>query len=61
MFNLIGSHPPFAEILALPNAKLHWYGKEPKPRRKIGHVTLTADSDEERDRLAAMWEERFKK
>ena len=59
MFNLIGSHPPIAEILSMPNAKLHWYGKEPKPRRKIGHVTLTADSDDERDRLAEIWEQRF--
>ena len=61
MFNLIGTHPPFAEMLSLPNAKLHWYGKEPKARRKIGHVTLVAETDEERDRLEAEWNRRFVK
>lgn len=40
MVNWIGTHPPFADVLANPMAKLHWYGKEPRPRRKIGHVTI---------------------
>ena len=52
MFNLIGHRPDFAAILERPGAHLHWYGKEPKPRRKVGHVTLTAESAEARDRLA---------
>ncbi|MCU0703866.1 MAG: 5-(carboxyamino)imidazole ribonucleotide synthase [Fimbriiglobus sp.] len=51
LFNLIGYQPDFAEVLAIPNAHLHWYGKEPKPRRKVGHVTLTAGDPEERTRL----------
>jgi 5-(carboxyamino)imidazole ribonucleotide synthase len=59
MFNLIGTHPTFAEILSLPAAKLHWYGKAPRPRRKIGHVTLRADSADGRDELAREWERRF--
>ncbi len=42
MFNWIGDHPPLAEVLRLPHAKVHWYGKEPRARRKIGHVTLSA-------------------
>lgn len=52
LFNLIGSRPDFAEVLTIPNAHLHWYGKEPKPRRKVGHVTLTAADADERTRLA---------
>ena len=56
MFNLIGTHPPFADILALPAAKLHWYGKAPRPRRKIGHVTLRADTPAGRDELVREWE-----
>lgn len=52
LFNLIGSQPDFAEVLNIPNAHLHWYGKEPKPRRKVGHVTLTASDADERTRLA---------
>jgi 5-(carboxyamino)imidazole ribonucleotide synthase len=59
MMNLIGTHPPFAEVLSVPAAKLHWYGKEPRPRRKIGHVNLRADTPAERDALVREWERRF--
>lgn len=45
MFNLIGTHPPISSILNVPEAKLHWYGKTPRPRRKIGHVTFNTDTD----------------
>jgi 5-(carboxyamino)imidazole ribonucleotide synthase len=35
--------PPWAQVLALPGAHLHLYGKaEPRPGRKMGHLTLTA-------------------
>jgi len=40
MINLIGEKPDFATILAVPNAHLHWYGKEPKAKRKVGHITV---------------------
>ena len=40
MFNLIGAVPPAADVLAVPGAHLHLYGKEPRPGRKLGHVTL---------------------
>jgi len=35
-------------------AMVHWYGKAGgvKPKRKMGHITLTADSTEELDALA---------
>jgi 5-(carboxyamino)imidazole ribonucleotide synthase len=56
MFNLIGQHPPFEQMLSFPQTHLHWYGKDPRPRRKIGHVTILADSEMERDRLANVWE-----
>jgi 5-(carboxyamino)imidazole ribonucleotide synthase len=59
MFNLIGTHPPFAEILSLPGAKLHCYGKSQRPRRKIGHVTLRAEAAGGRDELVNEWEYRF--
>ncbi len=44
MVNLIGQRPDFRELLALPGAHLHWYGKQVRPGRKVGHVTLQADS-----------------
>lgn len=55
MLNLLGDlwfaasetprEPPWREVLALPGAQLHLYGKaEPRPGRKMGHLTLTAGS-----------------
>ncbi len=45
MVNLIGTVPPVEELLALPGARVHLYGKEPRTGRKVGHVTLV-DPDE---------------
>ena len=37
--------PPWAELLALPGVHLHLYGKaNARPGRKMGHLTVTADS-----------------
>ena len=37
--------PPWDAVLALPGAHLHLYGKhQARPGRKMGHLTLTADS-----------------
>jgi 5-(carboxyamino)imidazole ribonucleotide synthase len=46
MLNLIGDVPESAEVLAVPDAHLHLYGKFPRPGRKLGHVTLRAGSPE---------------
>jgi hypothetical protein len=46
MINLIGELPESAEVLAVPDAHLHLYGKSPRPGRKLGHVTLRAASPE---------------
>ena len=52
MMNLIGDEPPLAEILAVPGARVHRYGKAPRPGRKLGHVTvLGASPVEVRQRL----------
>jgi 5-(carboxyamino)imidazole ribonucleotide synthase len=54
MLNLLGdlwwregraepAEPPWHEVLALPGAHLHLYGKTaPRPGRKMGHLTFTA-------------------
>ena len=53
MLNLLGdlwfaagptaAEPPWAQVLALPGAHLHLYGKtDARPGRKMGHLTLTA-------------------
>ena len=46
MFNLISEMPEKTELLKIPNARLHDYGKEPRPGRKLGHVTLLAEDVE---------------
>jgi len=57
MLNLLGdlwfvrsekaATPPWAEILALPGAHLHLYGKSDAKRgRKMGHLTITGASVE---------------
>jgi len=47
MLNLIGELPEPAGLLAIPDAHLHVYGKALRPGRKVGHVTLRADSLEQ--------------
>lgn len=44
MLNIIGTTPTPAAVLATPNAHLHLYGKAPRPGRKLGHITVRADS-----------------
>lgn len=46
MFNWIGEMPDRNRAMMLPGLHWHDYGKAPKPGRKIGHATLTADSRE---------------
>lgn len=55
MYNLLGSIPDSSELLAVPDAHLHLYDKEPRPLRKLGHVTVTSpDSEGAREGLEAL-------
>lgn len=45
MFNFIGEAPDTAKLAAIAGLHVHHYGKTPKPQRKVGHATLTAQSD----------------
>ena len=47
MVNLIGTMPPVGDLLAVPGARLHVYGKDARPGRKLGHVTVTANDQDE--------------
>lgn len=51
MFNLIGEVPNPAKVLKHPLAKLHLYGKHPKPRRKLGHITYCFDTPSAREQF----------
>jgi 5-(carboxyamino)imidazole ribonucleotide synthase len=35
------------QAAALPNTNVHFYGKTPRPERKIGHITTLAETSEE--------------
>lgn len=48
MVNLLGTMPAAHDVLAVPGAHLHDYGKSPRPARKLGHATLV---DADRSRL----------
>jgi 5-(carboxyamino)imidazole ribonucleotide synthase len=55
MVNCIGVMPSRDAVLAVPGAHLHDYGKQPRPGRKLGHVTVVAaDDDELASRLDAV-------
>jgi 5-(carboxyamino)imidazole ribonucleotide synthase len=53
MVNLLGDlwmdgEPDWAAALAIPDVKLHLYGKdEPRPGRKMGHITALAETADE--------------
>ncbi len=47
MVNLIGELPELADVLRIEGAHAHYYGKDIKPNRKVGHVTLVASDEAE--------------
>jgi 5-(carboxyamino)imidazole ribonucleotide synthase len=61
MINLIGTIPDAARDLRYENCWLHDYGKDPRPGRKLGHVTVLAESaalrDERMTAIAGSFEE----
>ena len=46
MVNFIGTLPETAQVLAIPSAHLHAYGKQPRPGRKLGHATVQAQDEQ---------------
>lgn len=59
MYNFLGAVPPAAEVLRHPDAHLHDYGKDPRPGRKVGHVTLRAASAEALAEKLPEWDRAF--
>jgi 5-(carboxyamino)imidazole ribonucleotide synthase len=55
MINCVATMPDRDSILAVPGAHLHDYGKEARPGRKLGHVTVIApDEATLEERLASV-------
>jgi 5-(carboxyamino)imidazole ribonucleotide synthase len=51
LVNLIGTIPKQLDVLEIPHAHLHLYGKEARPGRKLGHVTLIEASSASEEEL----------
>ena len=46
MYNVIGEIPDITMLLKVPDAQVHFYGKAPRPGRKLGHVTLWGSTEQ---------------
>ncbi len=51
MINLIGRSINPAVLEGIDGVFFHWYGKEVKPGRKVGHITIVAPTPEQREDL----------
>lgn len=49
MINFLGHLPSAADVLRVPGAHLHAYGKAPRPDRKVGHATVRLHETEALD------------
>lgn len=55
MVNIIGVGSFSRDMLAIPGCHLHWYGKEARAKRKLGHFNINAQSYEQLgDRLESL-------
>lgn len=61
MLNLIGDIPENRQALESPPAHLHDYGKDPRPGRKLGHVTVVTDDEANREVTMQMLAKYLKK
>ena len=44
MVNIIGCTAFSRDLIGIPDAHLHWYGKEVRHKRKMGHINVVAKS-----------------
>ena len=51
MLNLIGEMPAAHDLPDHDGIYLHDYGKSPRPGRKLGHITVVAESAAKRDKM----------
>ncbi|HVF40502.1 MAG TPA: 5-(carboxyamino)imidazole ribonucleotide synthase [Gemmatimonadaceae bacterium] len=53
MVNVIGREPDLERLRDMEDVHIHMYGKSPAPKRKLGHITITADDlDGVKNRIA---------
>lgn len=46
MVNILGEDQVPESVLTMPECHVHWYGKEKRAGRKMGHINVCASSDE---------------
>jgi len=51
MVNILGAYPDRTALDMIPGVHVHFYGKSPKPKRKIGHVTICQGHVAEREKM----------
>lgn len=57
MLNIIGKLPDSTTLLQMEGVHLHLYDKEERPSRKIGHITVCGETEEEvKEKLARIAE-----
>jgi 5-(carboxyamino)imidazole ribonucleotide synthase len=44
MINVIGREPNVERLREVDDVHIHMYGKAARPRRKLGHITVTSDN-----------------
>lgn len=47
MINYVGHGKPKADLFTVPNTHLHWYDKQVRPKRKMGHINVTGATPEQ--------------
>lgn len=57
MINFIGECPSLAALTKIPSLHVHFYGKTPRPGRKLGHATVCGESQESLERNIAALKE----
>lgn len=45
MVNYVGEEKPSKALLAINDTHLHWYDKEVRAKRKMGHINIVADNE----------------
>ena len=47
MINILGEDSVPNEVLAIPSVAVHWYDKEKRSGRKMGHLNLCGQNEKE--------------
>ncbi len=47
MINIIGEDHVNEAIMAIPSVNIHWYGKDKRPGRKMGHINVSGKNEEQ--------------